>query len=165
MSETLTQMLARNPMAATGLAAGDAVRMLDVSGTGLSKDAMLTLAELKKALFTSSTTQTNASGNTTVTPGLISISHVEVIAFSGLTLTTRGVILDLANAPTAGARALVRCVMPATADITVEFRNATAGGTLLTSFVTDSSGDDKVAEFHFDGTAWQFLRFDAYATD
>ena len=28
----------------------------------------------------------------------------------------------------------------------------------------DLNGDDKVAEFYFDGTAWQFLRFDSYAT-
>jgi hypothetical protein len=54
--------------------------------------------------------------------------------------------------------------MPVTPDITVSFRNATAGGTEITSFVTDASGDDKVLEAEFNGTAWQFLRFDAYAT-
>ena len=33
----------------------------------------------------------------------------------------------------------------------------------LTSFVSDDSGTDKVLEAEFDGTQWNFLRFDSYA--
>jgi hypothetical protein len=46
---------------------------------------------------------------------------------------------------------------PATAAITLEVRNATAGGTLLLSTGTDGTGDDVVGEYYFDGTAWQPL--------
>jgi hypothetical protein len=158
MSETLTQTLARNPVAAAALAQGDALPLLDVSGSGLSKDAAITFLELLKAM-NGYHADTNNSGTTTVSPNPTAAIHTEVITFGGSGSTTRLVVLSTANAPFAGARCTVRCALPATADITVEFRNATSGGTLLTSMVTDGSGDDCVAEFYHDGAAWNFLRF------
>ena len=49
--------------------------------------------------------------------------------------------------------------MPATAAITLEWRNASVGGTLLTSYISDGSGDDVVAEFVYTGSGWIFLNF------
>lgn len=157
MSETLTQMLARNPMVATSLAQGDALRLLDISGSGIGKDAMLTLLEILKAM-NGYHASTNASGNTTVSPAACAATHTEVITFSGSGSTTRVIVLATANSPFAGARVTVRCALPATAAITLEFRDATSGGTLVTSLVTDASGDDATLEFCFDGSAWVFLR-------
>ena len=45
MSETLTQTLARNPILGSAVASGDALPLLDVSASGLGKDAMITAAE------------------------------------------------------------------------------------------------------------------------
>lgn len=163
MSETLTETLARNPILATALAASDAMRVLDASASGLSKDAAILLSELRKAFCTYGETS-NSSGNSTITPGVLSLLHSEIVTLSGLGSTTRILIIATANAPAAGSRACLRLNVPTTSGITVEFRNASSGGTLLTSFVSDTSGDDKVAEFYYDGTAWQFLRFDSYAT-
>lgn len=157
-SENLTQMLARNPLAGSALAQGDGFRALDVSGTGLGKDAVITALELANALSTGAAAS-NSSGNTTVTPGVVALQHTAIITFSGSGSTTRIVILATSGSPAAYSRCLVRCVLPATAEITVEFRNATSGGTLITSLLTDGSGDDAVAEFYYDGSAWQFLRF------
>jgi hypothetical protein len=163
MSETLTQTLARNPLTASGLAAGDAIPLLDISGSGLSKDAAATLNELCKALF-GYAASTNASGNTTITPAVINLRHTEVTTVSGSGSETRIVILATSNTPRAGQILIHRLNLPATADITVEWRNATSGGTLITSLITDGSADDVVAEFYYDGSAWQFLRFNNPAT-
>lgn len=50
MSETLTQTLARNPILAIAVAPDDALPFLDVSASGLLKDGMITVAEMRKAL-------------------------------------------------------------------------------------------------------------------
>lgn len=158
MSETLTQTLARNPILAAGLAAGDALPLLDVSGSGLSKDAAVVLSELAKALF-GGATSSNSSGNTNITPGVLSVRHLEVTTISGSGSTTRTMSLLTSNAPLERSVIVHRLSVPATADITIEWRNASSGGALITSMVTDGTGDDIVAEFYFDGSAWQFLRF------
>lgn len=101
----------------------------------------------------------NSSGDTTITVDDTTGSFVAVTAVSGSGSTTRIMILATSGTPTAGARILHRVNLPATAEITLEWRNATSGGTLLTSLLTDGSGDDAVAEFYYDGSAWQFLRF------
>ena len=82
-----------------------------------------------------------------------------VTAVTGSGSTTRIMILATSGPPLAGSRIVHRCNFPATAEITVEWRNATSGGTLITSALTDGSGDDAVAEFYFDGAAWQFLKY------
>lgn len=159
-SENLTQMLTRNPLLGSALAPGDGLRTLDISGTGIGKDAVIIISELIKALATGATAS-NSTGSTTVAPGACALQHTAVITFSGAA-STRVVILATSLAgsasPIVHTRAVVRCVLPATADIVVEFRNATSGGTLITSLVTDGGGDDATVEFYFDGTAWQFLR-------
>lgn len=157
-SENLTQMLARNPLAGSDLAQGDGIRALDISGTALGKDAVITALELSKALHTYAAAA-NASGNTTITPGAVALSHLEVTTVSGSGSTTRIMILATSTAPRAGCIIRHRLALPATAEITLEWRNATSGGTLITSLVTDGAGDDAVAEFYYDGAAWQFLHF------
>ena len=98
----------------------------------------------------------NASGNTSVAPSTYALQHVEVITVSGAGSTTRVAYISTTNRA-AGHRCTIRFMCPATAGITLEVRNATAGGTLLLSTGTDGSGDDVVGEYYFDGTAWQPL--------
>jgi hypothetical protein len=102
---------------------------------------------------------TNSSGNTTITVGSTNGHHIEATTVSGSGSTTRIFIFDVETLPVTWAVAYHRCVMPTTAAITLEWRNATSGGTVLTSFLSNDSGDDVVAKFYFDGTAWQFLEF------
>lgn len=155
-NETLTQTLARNPMLASSLASGDALRILDVSASGIAKDAAITVAELFK-LLKGHNASSNTTGDTTVTPSWLTIQHTEVITVGGSGASTRKVVLEIPSGLAAGARCLVRCLMPSTADITLDFRNESAAGTSLHAMVTDGSGDDFVAEFEFDGTAWAYL--------
>lgn len=105
---------------------------------------------------------TNASGNTNIALGSTCISFVEATSVSGSGSTTRTFTLLTTNV-TEGAHLSHRLTMPATAAITLEWRNASVGGTLLTSYVSDGSGDDVVAEFVYNGSAWLFLRFTAPA--
>jgi hypothetical protein len=105
------------------------------------------------------TASSNSSGNTTISIGVDSGSHIEVTTVTGSGSTTRIMILSLSNSPTAGATIAHRCEMPATAAITLEWRNATDDGTLITSFLSDSSGDDLVAQFYYNGSAWKLLKF------
>lgn len=104
-------------------------------------------------------TSSNSSGNTTITVGAQHGFHLEVTTVTGSGSTTRIAILALTNTPATGCVVYHRCILPATAAITLEWRNSTSGGTLLTSFQTDGSGDDIVAELYFDGSAWKFLKF------
>jgi len=108
-------------------------------------------------------TSTNNSGNTTISIGSTKINWSELTTVGGAGSTTRIIILEAATVPVTGAVLRHRCLMPATAGITIEWRNATAGGTLLTSYVSDASGDDVVADFIFNGTTWAFDRFIAPA--
>ena len=135
-----------------------------VDSTGVSAPTpaadYLTAAEAA-ALYSpraaSGNAQANASGNSTVTPPTTSNRHTEVISFSGSGSTTRVVILDTAGREDWDA-VILRGNLPATAAITVEVRNASAAGTLLTSITSDGSGDDFAAEFAFDGSAFIAVR-------
>lgn len=111
------------------------------------------------ALATSSSynASANSTGNTTVTT--TSVAHMEVTTVTGLGDTTRIMVLAIPAGQSAGSRIAHRMALPETGEITIEWRNATAGGALITSMITDAIGDDAVAEFYFDGAAWQFLRF------
>lgn len=154
-SETLTQTLARNPMLGANLAAADALPLLDASGTGIGKDAAILLSELRKAISTYNA-QSSSSGDLTVSPGVLSLQHTEVLTLSGTARTTK-IVLDTANSPATGSRIVLRLNLPAVASILLDFRNASTTGTQITTYSTDGSGDDAVIEFYFDGTAWQFL--------
>jgi len=158
MSSRLSAILAANPKAGANLKKADGLYLYNSDGTGTDKSAGLLLEELVKGLF-GYTASSNASGNTTITPGVIALRHTEVTTVTGAGSTTRKFILATSSTPVAGTVVLHRVNLPATSGITLQWVNATAGGALLTSYVTDSSGDDLVAEFYFDGTAWQFLRF------
>ena len=108
-------------------------------------------------------TSSNASGNTTITVPAYVRDYLAVTAISGSGSTTRIFVLAVSAPPATGAILRHRVDIPATASITLEWRDATSGGTLLTSFVTDGSGDDVFAEFYFDSAAWKFLAFIAPA--
>lgn len=155
MSETLTQTLARNPLAASALAQGDGLSALDVSATGLAKDAVLTIAELVKAL-SATNASANSTGNTTITPHACAVQHTEVLTLTG-SAGTRIIILATSANPLAGARVSLRLALPATAAIIVEVRNATSGGTLLASLETDGSGSAAALDFYYTGSAWALL--------
>lgn len=158
MSSKLSTLLADSPLLGADVAQGDGLYIYDASASGSAKSKGITLLEMAKALR-GYNASANSSGNTTITPGAVCLIHTEVTTISGSGSTTRAMVLATSNSPIAGARVLHRMALPATADITIEWRNATAGGTLITSLVTDGSGDDAVGEFYFDGSAWQFLRF------
>jgi SPP1 family predicted phage head-tail adaptor len=112
--------------------------------------------------FTAYHESANSTGNTTVTLASLCLNHTEVTAVTG-TAGTRIMVIAIPTDLVTGARLTHRMTMPATASILIEWRNATAGGTLLTSFLSDTSGDDVVGEFVYNGTAWAFLRFAAPA--
>lgn len=97
---------------------------------------------------------TNNSGNTTVTP--TESLHTEQMTFGGSGSTTRIVILSTAGVLTAGSRLFLRVLLPSTAEIRIEFRNATSGGTLEHVVLTDGTGDDMSLEFYSNGSAWKF---------
>jgi hypothetical protein len=101
----------------------------------------------------------NVSGNTTVTPDSGSGIHTEITNISGSGSTTRIMILDTAGSPVEGCLIRHRLEVPATAAILIEWRSGASGGPLLTSYLTDSSGDDVFAEFIYTGSGWAFLNF------
>lgn len=103
-------------------------------------------------------TSSNSSGNTTVSVGS-KLQHTEVTTISGAA-TTRIMIVETVGPPVNGARLSHRLILPATAGITIEWRSGSAGGPLITSMVTDASGDDAKLDAYFDGSAWQFDGFD-----
>lgn len=105
----------------------------------------------------------NSSGNTTISVASGKGVHTEITAISGSGSTTRIFILSTSGTPEEGAIIKHRVSMPTTAAILVEWRDATSGGTLLTSYLSDDSGDDLFVEFVFNGTAWTFLNFIAPA--
>lgn len=157
MSAKLSTLLSTNPVLAAELTKSVGLYLYDPVQSGADKSAGAVLSEIIKALI-SRTTSTNASGNTTITPGVLSTQHTEVTAVSG-SAGTRVMILATSNTPIAGAIIRHRVTLPATADILTEWRNATSGGTLLTSHLSDGSGDDVFAQFSYDGSEWQFDSF------
>lgn len=158
MSSKLSTLLSSSPLTGATLAQADGFYVYDASASGSAKSKAITLVEFIKGL-TGYTASANSTGDTTITPGVLCLEHTEVTTVTGSGSTTRVMVLATSNSPVAGARIRHRLALPATAEITIEWRNATSGGTLITSALTDGSGDDLVAEFYFDGTAWQFLRF------
>lgn len=106
---------------------------------------------------------TNSTGNTTITLARVTLQHTESTTLSGAGSTTRVIILAIPTGLVTGARLTHRLIMPATSGIIIEWRNATSVGTLVTSYESDGSGDDVVAEFVYNGTAWNFVRFNAPA--
>lgn len=162
MSSKLSTLLTSNPKLGSALVKADGFYLYNSAGSGTDQSAGVTLGEFIKGLL-GYNASSNASGNTTVTPGALAVEHIEVTAVTGSGATTRKFVLSVANSPAAGTRLVHRVNLPTTSGITLEWRGSTVGGVLLTSYVTDASGDDVVAEFYFDGSDWQFLRFSAPA--
>ena len=102
---------------------------------------------------------TNSTGNTTVTA--TASFYTERITFSG-SAGTRVIILAVGS-NTSGDVIDLSYLLPTTAAIVVETRNATAGGTLLDTITTDNTGDDAFCRCVFNGTSWekQFVSYPA----
>lgn len=101
-------------------------------------------------------TDTNNSGNTTITPADGVGDHAHTITVGGSARTSI-IILATANR-VEGDKIEVVLALPTTAAIILELRNATAGGTLLETVATDGSGADAAARFRFNGTAWEHVQ-------
>lgn len=155
MSSKLSTLISGSPLTGAEAALADGLYLYDASASGSAKSKGITLGELVKALRTFNA-QANSTGDSTATAGVLSIIHTEVITFSG-SAGTRIVALAIPTGLSAGARLVVRSVLPATAGIVVELRNATTGGTLLATFTTDGATLTAVHEFYFNGTAWALL--------
>lgn len=106
------------------------------------------------------TTASNNSGNTTITPD----APVYALGLSvGGTARTSIIILATAGRG-AGDRIRIDITLPATANILLEARNATSGGTSLLpsglfpsqQFTTDGVVLSAVWDFVFTGSAWRY---------
>lgn len=96
----------------------------------------------------------SAAGNTDITPGANFATHSVVAAVSaGSGSYTRTVSLLTANA-SAGDRIVIRFAMPASTNPTIQVRNATSGGTLLTAISGEAGGIPLLAEYAYTGSAW-----------
>lgn len=101
---------------------------------------------------------TNNAGNTTITPS--QSNQTTRLTFGGSARSSI-IILDVAGR-SAGDKIFLDLILPATANIVISVRNATAGGTLLLpvesfptqDLTTDGSLLSAHWEFTFTGTAW-----------
>lgn len=103
---------------------------------------------------------TNASGTTTITVGADTSVHTELTAVTGVA-STRVFALVVSSPPLAGAIIRHRLTLPLGEDIRLEWRNASAGGTLEASYQSGGSDDSVVIDLVFNGSAWKFDRFHA----
>ena len=97
----------------------------------------------------------SAAGDDSITMPSASVSH-SVIADAGAGAGgyTRTQTVPIANR-SAGDIVHYRCTLAASANPTVEIRNATSGGTLLTTFTGDAGGASvAVASYVYTGSAW-----------
>jgi hypothetical protein len=96
----------------------------------------------------------STAGNTDVTPGANSSSHsVAATVLAGAGGYTRTVSILTANA-SEGDRVAIRFSMPSSTNPVVEVRNATSGGTLLTTINGEATGTPLVSEYTYNGTSW-----------
>lgn len=95
--------------------------------------------------------QTNGSGTSTVTP--TSQVHTEVLTVNGAARTST-IILGIIGVQD-GAQLNVMVILPGTADITLNFKNATTGGTQL-STLTTGTVLQALLEYYFneDTSSW-----------
>lgn len=96
----------------------------------------------------------SSAGNTDVTPAVNSASHgVVATVTAGGGAFTRTVALLTANS-SAGDRCVIRFDLPASTNPTIQVRNATSGGTLLTTINSVAAGVPVQAEYLYTGSAW-----------
>jgi hypothetical protein len=94
----------------------------------------------------------NGAGNSTLTfPPGVKIYTVNLLVTGSA--GTRILILPDTGL-NQGEKLFVNYRLPATAGIVIEARNGTAGGTLLDTLTTDTSGDDATLVFTFTGSAF-----------
>jgi hypothetical protein len=70
---------------------------------------------------------------------------------------TRNIILSTAGIGT-DWRLTVLLLLPTTPDINIVFRNGSAGGAIITSVLTDGSGNSAAIEFYSENGTWHYLR-------
>jgi hypothetical protein len=97
----------------------------------------------------------NSTGNTTITHDAVAGVLEYDLAVTG-SAGTRIIILATTNRVQYD-RIRIRYALPATASIVIQTRNATSGGTLLDTITTDTTGDNAVVEYEFNGTAWTYI--------
>ena len=96
----------------------------------------------------------STAGNTDILFERYSLRHgAKVTAAVGAGAYTRTLALKTANR-TRGDVAVIRLVMPTSVNPTIEVRNDSSGGTLLTTIAGAATGEDYRVECAFDGTAW-----------
>ncbi len=93
----------------------------------------------------------NNAGNTTITP--TGRNNFVALTVGGVARTSV-IIAAIPATATAGDLIDIDCVFPATAAIILEFRNATAGGTLLEQFTTDGVTLAGTVQLVYTGAAW-----------
>ena len=97
--------------------------------------------------------QSNAAGNSTVTPA--SQLHNEAIAITGAARTSL-IILGTANV-SAGARAALRFTgLDAASGIVLQIRSGISTGPLVTTITTNGTMVRAAVDLIFDGTQWNF---------
>lgn len=135
--------------------AGGAVAFADITGDptdNAALDAALDAAGSGGSDFDSST---NNTGNTTITLAANIAALIYELTVTG-SARTSVVILETTNA-VEGAEIELAALLPATASIILDFRNATSGGTQLEILTTDGSGDDAMLRFRYNGSAWRHV--------
>ena len=134
--------------------------VLTATATDLDPETYLTTAAAFAAFAPralSRNASNNASGTTTIAWSNTQPLHIEQVTFTG-SAGTRTLVLDNTTyARNAGDLVGVHCAFPATANIVVDFRNATAAGTQLLEHTTDGTGPNLFALFTYTGTAYQRL--------
>lgn len=103
--------------------------------------------------FTRASAANDGTGSTTITLPAASRHHAVDLVFTGAP-GTRIIVADTAGAIT-GDVLVLDYTLPATPDIVVELRNATAGGTLLDTLTTDATADSACIRLTYSGTVWQ----------
>ena len=97
--------------------------------------------------------QTNAAGNSTVTP--MSQLHTEVIGITGAARTSL-IILGTANV-SAGARTALRFTgLDAASSIVLQIHSGISTGPLVTTITTNGTMVRAAVDLIFDGTQWNF---------
>jgi hypothetical protein len=130
------------------------------SFAGADKPTFATVAyvdslALATGIFTRQAASSSAAGNTNITRPAGSHAHTAFVTITGAASTTRTLAVQTTNAPAAGDQERVVLIIPATAGITLEVRDATNVGTLLKSIITDGSAQTLFVDVTYSGAAWE----------
>lgn len=119
----------------------------------LATQAALNAAVLGQNNFTYQAIASSTAGNSNVSPASTSRHHSAVATITGAAGTRTFSILT-SNSPIAGDTVMITFLTPATAGIVLEVRNATSGGTLLSTVTTTVDQEPFYLVFVFNGTSW-----------